>query len=135
RAVRDAGVGRDDALGHPHHRRLRPDRLHADRRGVAGAPTRRSPRGLRARLRVRRGLQGRSGLSLAGSLLFGVSIRPPAVSGRFYPSDPAELRATVATLLADARATVRPSDRPTDRPTVGIIVPHAGYIYSGRTAA
>jgi len=60
-----------------------------------------------------------------------VSIRPPAVSGRFYPSDPAELRATVATLLADARTAVRPSDRP----AVGVIAPHAGYIYSGPTAA
>jgi MEMO1 family protein len=60
-----------------------------------------------------------------------VSVRPPAVSGRFYPSDPAELRATVATLLADARRAVRPSDRP----TVGIIAPHAGYVYSGPTAA
>ena len=60
-----------------------------------------------------------------------MSIRPPAVSGRFYPSDPAELRATVATLLADARLAVRPSDRP----AVGVIAPHAGYIYSGPTAA
>ena len=60
-----------------------------------------------------------------------MSIRPPAVSGRFYPSDPAELRATVATLLADARSAVRPSDRP----AVGVIAPHAGYIYSGPTAA
>jgi len=58
-------------------------------------------------------------------------IRPPVVAGRFYPKDPVELRAVVATLLADARQTVRPSDRP----TVGIIVPHAGYIYSGLTAA
>ncbi len=60
-----------------------------------------------------------------------MSIRPPAVSGRFYPSDPAELRATVATLLADARTAVQPSDRP----AVGVIAPHAGYIYSGPTAA
>ena len=60
-----------------------------------------------------------------------MSIRPPAVSGRFYPSDPAELRATVATLLADARSAIRPSDLP----AVGVIAPHAGYIYSGPTAA
>jgi len=60
-----------------------------------------------------------------------VSVRPPAVSGRFYPSDPVELRATVATLLADARKAVRPSGRP----AVGVIAPHAGYIYSGPTAA
>jgi AmmeMemoRadiSam system protein B len=58
-------------------------------------------------------------------------MRPPAVSGRFYPSDPTELRAVAATLLADARRTVRPSDRP----AVGTIAPHAGYIYSGPTAA
>jgi len=60
-----------------------------------------------------------------------VNVRPPAVSGRFYPSDPAELRATVATLLADARRAVGP----TDRQAVGVIVPHAGYVYSGPTAA
>lgn len=41
------------------------------------------------------------------------------------------MRATVATLLADARRAVRPSARP----TVGVIAPHAGYIYSGPTAA
>jgi AmmeMemoRadiSam system protein B len=60
-----------------------------------------------------------------------VSVRPPAVSGRFYPSDPTELRATVATLLADARQAVGPSGRS----AVGVIAPHAGYIYSGPTAA
>ncbi len=54
-------------------------------------------------------------------------VRPPAVSGRFYPADPVELRATVATLLADAR-----TNAVTAR---AILVPHAGYIYSGRSAA
>jgi len=34
-------------------------------------------------------------------------------------------------MLADARTAVRPSDRPAR----GVIAPHAGYIYSGRTAA
>ena len=68
---------------------------------------------------------------MARSILFGVSVRPPAVSGRFYPSDPVELRATVATLLADARKAVRPSGRP----ALGVVAPHAGYIYSGPTAA
>jgi MEMO1 family protein len=60
-----------------------------------------------------------------------VSVRPPAVSGRFYPSDPTELRAVVATLLSDARRAVGPSGRR----AVGLIAPHAGYIYSGPTAA
>jgi AmmeMemoRadiSam system protein B len=59
-------------------------------------------------------------------------IRPPVVSGRFYPKDPAELRAVVATLLADARRDL--GSTPT-APFPAVIVPHAGYIYSGPTAA
>lgn len=59
-------------------------------------------------------------------------IRPPAVSGRFYPSDPTELRATVATLLADARKKSGPTP---PAPIRAVIAPHAGYIYSGPTAA
>jgi len=58
-------------------------------------------------------------------------VRPPAVSGRFYPSDPVELRATVATLLADARHAVGPAGRP----ALALVAPHAGYLYSGPTAA
>ena len=37
----------------------------------------------------------------------------------------------MASLLEDARKTVGPSDRP----AVGVIAPHAGYVYSGPTAA
>jgi AmmeMemoRadiSam system protein B len=62
-----------------------------------------------------------------------VSVRPPAVAGRFYPKDPTELRAVVATLLADARRADAPLGP--GRRSVGVIVPHAGYIYSGPTAA
>ena len=61
-------------------------------------------------------------------------IRPPVVSGRFYPKDPVEQRATVATLLADARRD-QPPVRPSARPPIAVITPHAGYIYSGPTAA
>jgi len=53
------------------------------------------------------------------------------VSGRFYPADPVELDATVVALLEDARKAVGPSGRP----AVGVIAPHAGYVYSGPTAA
>lgn len=59
-------------------------------------------------------------------------LRPPAVSGQFYPSDPIELRAVVATLLADARRALPPT--PT-APFRAVIAPHAGYQYSGPTAA
>ncbi len=61
-----------------------------------------------------------------------MTVRPPAVAGRFYPADPTELRAVVATLLADARRDR--SGAPT-APFRAVIAPHAGYVYSGPTAA
>lgn len=57
------------------------------------------------------------------------SIRPPAVAGQFYPADPVQLRTQVETLLASARPA------PLDQQPKALIVPHAGYIYSGATAA
>ena len=58
--------------------------------------------------------------------------REPAVAGRFYPSDPAELAGEVASLLAvpsgeDAAAVV-------PRVALGVLSPHAGYVYSGTVA-
>ena len=50
------------------------------------------------------------------------------MSGRFYPGAKAELAAAVATLLADAGASPTATYR-------AVIVPHAGYVYSGPTAA
>jgi len=55
-------------------------------------------------------------------------IRTPAVAGQFYSASAGELRATVATLLAEAQ------DRETPAPKA-LIVPHAGYVYSGPVAA
>ncbi|KXB28978.1 extradiol dioxygenase [Dechloromonas denitrificans] len=54
--------------------------------------------------------------------------RPPAVAGTFYPGTPSVLAATVDQLLADATPTVTAQPK-------ALIVPHAGYIYSGSTAA
>ena len=53
--------------------------------------------------------------------------RQPAVAGSFYPSDPAQLRAMLRDFLEDAR-----TDQPAPK---AMIVPHAGYIYSGPIAA
>ncbi|MDP1536555.1 MAG: AmmeMemoRadiSam system protein B [Burkholderiales bacterium] len=61
------------------------------------------------------------------------TIRPPAIAGLFYPADAAELAATVAQLLATARSADTSPKFP--NPPKAIIVPHAGYIYSGATAA
>lgn len=57
-----------------------------------------------------------------------VLIREPAVAGSFYPSDPDELRTAVQTLLDGAEIYPGPAPR-------ALIVPHAGYIYSGPVAA
>lgn len=53
-------------------------------------------------------------------------LRQPAVAGRFYPADPAELARQVAALAA-------PSE---ERPirAIACVVPHAGYRYSGHVA-
>ena len=55
-------------------------------------------------------------------------IRPPAVAGMFYPAEPGQLQATVDQLLAAAPA-------PAMLQPKALIVPHAGYVYSGPTAA
>jgi MEMO1 family protein len=56
------------------------------------------------------------------------SVRLPAVSGLFYPDDEHELRAAVSAYLAQHKPeTAGP-------PPKALIVPHAGYIYSGGIA-
>jgi AmmeMemoRadiSam system protein B len=55
-------------------------------------------------------------------------VRPPAVAGRFYPSDPVELRQLITDLLAEVPATSGPAPK-------ALIAPHAGYLYSGPIAA
>jgi AmmeMemoRadiSam system protein B len=55
-------------------------------------------------------------------------IREPAVAGQFYSRDAGELSATVATLLGEAPQLETPAPK-------ALIVPHAGYIYSGPVAA
>ncbi len=56
-----------------------------------------------------------------------MTARPAAVAGFFYPAEAATLERTVAELLAAAPATADESK--------AIIAPHAGYQYSGLTAA
>lgn len=66
-----------------------------------------------------------------------ITIRHPAVAGRFYPSDPQVLRSQVRSYLS------RTSGPPLESPTassqnpiraLGCIAPHAGYMYSGHVA-
>jgi hypothetical protein len=62
------------------------------------------------------------------------SFRNPSVAGMFYPSDPAKLHQNIISMFEN---TQKDSDS-LKIPARGIrmlIVPHAGYIYSGNTAA
>jgi AmmeMemoRadiSam system protein B len=54
-------------------------------------------------------------------------IRSPAVAGLFYPGDPAELSDAVSEYLSQAPTAAGPVPK-------ALIVPHAGYIYSGVVA-
>lgn len=58
-------------------------------------------------------------------------IRQPAVAGAFYPGQESLLSRDVAAMLSSAQSAIRA----TAPPPKAIIVPHAGYIYSGNTAA
>jgi MEMO1 family protein len=54
-----------------------------------------------------------------------VAIRPPAVAGRFYPGTRDSCQRVAAELFRGVQAL----------PAVGGVVPHAGWVYSGATAA
>ena len=57
------------------------------------------------------------------------SIRPAAVAGLFYPDDPRILKRTLENLLANVMVAEWSA------PPKALIVPHAGYVYSGAVAA
>ena len=59
-------------------------------------------------------------------------VRPPAVAGMFYPLEKRELEKTLDDLFARARSDIRSRNR---GKIFGLISPHAGYPYSGFTAA
>jgi AmmeMemoRadiSam system protein B len=56
-------------------------------------------------------------------------VRTPAVAGTFYPARPGELKRMVDDLLAGA---LTPESAPSP---AALVVPHAGYVYSGPVAA
>ena len=56
-------------------------------------------------------------------------MRIPAVSGSFYPSSAPQLRKDVKQYIEEANAVVEMKER------LAIVCPHAGFVYSGATAA
>lgn len=53
-------------------------------------------------------------------------IRPPAVAGQFYPASASEIDAQLAEMIHPA---------PRKRQAIAVVCPHAGWMYSGPTAA
>jgi AmmeMemoRadiSam system protein B len=60
----------------------------------------------------------------------GLTVRPPAVAGTFYPGTPRELAHALAQMLGAAASAAPERSVPK-----AIVAPHAGYIYSGPVAA
>ena len=54
--------------------------------------------------------------------------RKPAAAGRFYPAEAKELKATLSELFSGAK-------KRTAKTVVGVVCPHAGYVFSGKVAA
>jgi AmmeMemoRadiSam system protein B len=65
-----------------------------------------------------------------GESSLNASVRHPAVAGLFYPEDAETLRILIVRLLATAHVEVQ-----LPAPPKALIVPHAGYPYSGTVAA
>lgn len=57
------------------------------------------------------------------------NIRRAVVAGQFYPADPDELKGMIDEFLSNAPA------QPGLKNIIGLVCPHAGYVYSGQTAA
>lgn len=70
-------------------------------------------------------------LILVPAAAFAQGLRPAVFAGQFYPADPARLAAEIDGDLAAAA----PGSPAVPGRVVGLVVPHAGYMYSGRTAA
>lgn len=66
------------------------------------------------------------------------TVRTAAVAGGFYPAEADVLRCMVDCLLRDVNSSSAPLPSSSSRalsPTWAYVVPHAGYVYSGATAA
>ncbi|HTY44943.1 MAG TPA: AmmeMemoRadiSam system protein B [Patescibacteria group bacterium] len=67
--------------------------------------------------------------SLAQGNCAASDIKEPNVAGAFYPDNPQQLRSMVDGFLAAAQP------KPMSGPVIALVCPHAGYGYSGQTAA
>ena len=63
-----------------------------------------------------------------------VGVRPAALAGSFYPANPSMLSRAIFGFIEEGRRRVRASMAAISAPKA-LIVPHAGYVYSGAVAA
>ncbi len=94
-----------------------------------------SSMGWRTKVKARQIMAG--GLALAALLSLAVAaaaagVRPPVWAGKFYPRDPARLRQTMQRFVDQAGC--RPPSAAKGK-LRALVMPHAGYIYCGPTAA
>jgi len=65
-----------------------------------------------------------------------MGVRRPVVAGAFYPADPERLRSTINGCFTHSLGPGSlPGEKSDERRTIGVVCPHAGYMYSGPTAA
>jgi len=64
-----------------------------------------------------------------------MTIRNPAVAGAFYPKDPVELKSQIESFLEKAKRDLQKEKKLHPQAPKAILVPHAGYVYSGPVAA
>ncbi len=57
------------------------------------------------------------------------TIRNPTAAGRFYPDDPSDLKHQIQTFIDEVE------EEPIEGDVLALIAPHAGYVFSGSTAA
>ena len=58
--------------------------------------------------------------------------RPSYVAGSFYPKDKSSLQKMIEKFIDEAKSNIGYAD---EGKHVGVLCPHAGYVYSGRTQA
>ncbi len=61
-------------------------------------------------------------------------IRPPSVAGTFYPAERTALASLIDVLRVEAGRSWGRGPGPADRRLLGLLVPHAGLVYSGAVA-
>lgn len=61
-------------------------------------------------------------------------VRKPAFAGMFYPEDPLQIKALIEKCFSEGSGKT-PYKEDQGKRVLGVIAPHAGYAYSGKTAA